>query len=192
MKIKHILAALFVILLIGCSATEIEENETNEIEEIIKPETKEEPANNIVVEIPDEEPEEIENIVFIKDKGLSPDNLTINKGNAVTWVVDVTRISNNQPRSIACYKDGTRIFKSERMTEQGQSDSYTFEEPGEYMCQEFIYGKRSTIHVKNTITPLTGAFIGVVGEVNIFPLILILTLLGLGAMYIHEIRTDSV
>jgi len=194
MKIKYILVAIFVIFLISCSTTEIEENITEEVQEETQEqieEPTEQPANNVVVEIPEEVPEEIENIVFIKDKGLSPNNLTIYKGETVTWVVDVTKISNNQPRNIACYKDGMRVFKGDRMTEQSQTDSYTFEEPGKYMCQEFIYGKRSTITVKST-NQITGAFIGAVGETGLLPLIFILALLGLGAMYIHGIRTDSV
>ena len=110
---------------------------------------------------------------------------------SVTWIINVEKISNNQPRGIACYIDGSRVFKSDRMTKQGQEDSFTFKKSGEYMCQEFIYGKRSYITVKSK-SHITGAFIGAAGETGILPLIIILSLLGIGMMYIHGIRTDSV
>ena len=161
---------LLLIFMIGYSSSIPMEDAAN----IPDNESAEEPAQEsinttkvIVIEIDETEP--VKNTVSIKDLTFDPVNMTIYKGESITWIADTPPVSFNQPRLVVCRNSsGIRIFMGERMTELGQEVSYTFPEPGEYLCQEAVYGLRSHIKVKSIYRPnITGAVIGPLDSISI-------------------------
>ena len=165
-----ILIPLLLIFMIGCSSSIPEEDAVN----ISDNESAEEPSQEsinttevIVIEIDETEP--VKNTVSIKDLTFDPVNMTIYKGESITWIADPPPVSFNQPRLVVCRNSsGIRIFMGERMTELGQEVSYTFPEPGEYLCQEAVYGLRGHIKVKSIYRPnITGAVIGPLDSIGI-------------------------
>ncbi|MFH2028777.1 MAG: hypothetical protein ABIJ08_06570 [Nanoarchaeota archaeon] len=206
MKIQYLVSIMIILFILGCSAKEIEEplpmGPDNEmisppenvpieepiipIEEELPPEDLPKPQENIIIEIPEEVP--IENVVMIKDSGFDPVDITIYKGETITWVTDVEKISKSQSRKIACYSGAYRIFLGESLTENGQKSRFKFEEPGEYLCQEFIYGSRGTIKVKQFSRPaITGAVIGAIDGASIAPMIIVI---GFILMALSFLRRD--
>lgn len=191
MKNNYLIAIFIILFVVGCSVQEVSEELPKEQEPIS------EPQENIVIDVPEEiktkeEPlpkkeEKVENVVFIRDSGLYPQNITIYKGETITWITDVEKISNNQPRIIVCYKEGVRVFFGERLIEKGQKSEFKFKEPGEYLCQEVIFGStrhRGNIKVKTRTRPaITGAAIGVLTETQFLPLMIVLALIFLGIAY---------
>ncbi len=156
------LLLILTLFIIGCSVPDVTEAPIDMQPAV---ENTSEPPENIVVEVDEQqEAKPVENIVFIKTGSFSPENMTIYKGESITWVASVDKISKNQPRKIACYKEGYRIYLGERLIENGQKSEFTFDEPGEYLCQEFIYGLRGNIKVKSFERPqIVGSFIDVAG-----------------------------
>jgi len=120
--------------------TEPEEptQETNEPEEIFL----EEPELLVV--------EEQSKIIKVTQEGFIPQDLTINTEQEVTW----QNIGVNS-FMIACYKNGVRTSLGERIWDEQGSYTHKFEQRGEYLCIDSIYGLRGTITV-NAVNLITG------------------------------------
>ncbi len=157
---------MMLILIVGCTQ-KIKENKTEEIQEPIKdPEPQEptqsteptreqepvsEPKKQEPVEIKEDEEQDIEYEEYIDisleegniNRGImSPDYITIQKGQKVRWTN-----RNIRPHLVACYLESKRIFAGEKITPEEYSE-HTFEQTGEYICKDAIYGSRGTIIVE--------------------------------------------
>ena len=79
--------------------------------------------------------------VSISRKEFDKMELRIDKGSSIKWLNNDSRI-----HKIACYKEENRIYTDKNL-EKGEYSQYTFEESGEFLCIDAIFGIRQKINV---------------------------------------------
>src|SRR3989344_1849064 len=149
---KRIFGILFVLFLVSC-VTQQAPGEIQEQADTQSPEEKqpsdiapmEESPSPITDLEPKTEAPATKTIMLSRD-GFDPELVSIMKAEPLTW--KVTGIDFGK---IACYKtvnghQESRLFTSERVY-CGETFTYTFTDPGEYLCVDAVYGSRSTVVV---------------------------------------------
>ena len=145
---KILILFLIVMFLMGCQVAE----EPAETEAIAEPavqqpteQAPEEPSLGPSVEEPSPLPSFVDATVMAGDGNrgvIEPETVTIQTGSTIRWT------NRNERRHLmVCYLSGQRVFRSDSLNPDEFSE-YTFTEPGEYTCQDVIYGSRSTVTVE--------------------------------------------
>ncbi len=163
---KRIYSIFVFLSLVACVAQQSQEQNPAQVPEQEQP-TDIAPVVESPALIADLEPKTeppAKKTVTLSREGFDPELVSIMKAEPLTW--KVTGIDFGK---IACYKtvngrQENRLFTSERVY-GGETFTYTFIEPGEYLCIDAVYGSRSAVLV-SAISPMMAITGNVVMDVG--------------------------
>ena len=118
-----------------------------------------------------------ETAIKVTEDALSPAEVVVQKGSAVKWVVGDEKF-----HRISCYgENNIRMAFSDILKNKGESYRLTFNQNGEYLCMDAVFGLRGKIIVKEHVLSITGAAVALKNRFSpkdhLTPLIFVLVLI---------------
>ncbi|MBI4439931.1 hypothetical protein HY638_03075 [Candidatus Woesearchaeota archaeon] len=185
MRLFIIALVIVAVVVLGCKseipAPQENKSSANQEEEIAgaanesapEPQKPEEASTKPEIEV------KIPNDLLVGDTGILPKNVKLSPGEEVSF-----RGDGKKRHRIACYSGANRISLSDEITNGGVF-TYSFKEPGEYLCVDLIYGLRSTITVESQKLSPTGRVIGTLNteRVIVFAPVIVIAVLAIFAFF---------